>query len=228
MSKSFYNVVNPDTIIEEYGADALRMHEMFLGPLTQYKPWNTDGITGVFSFLKKIWTLFHSSNNSFHINQDEPTKDELIMLHKTIKKVQLDIEQFSFNTSISSFMILVNYLKKEKCYKQKILEPLLILLSPFAPFICEELWHKLKDTNTSISYSLFPKYKNSLLVTDNINYPIAINGKKKHNIMIDANLDKSQIEQIILNDKKIKTLIIDKKIQKIIIIPSKIINIVIK
>ena len=147
-----------------------------------------------YQFRKKLWKLFHDENG-VNISNEKPTKEEYKSLHKTIKKVQLDIENFSFNTSISSFMILVNYLKKEKCYKQKMLEPLLILLSPFAPFICEEIWHKLKDTNTSISYSIFPKYKESLLIADDINYPIAINGKKKMNIMIDANLEKDQIEQ---------------------------------
>jgi len=228
MSKSFYNVVTPDSIIEEYGADALRMHEMFLGPLTQHKPWNTDGISGVFSFLKKFWSLFHSENDEFFIDNEEESKEELIMLHKTIKKIQHDIENFSFNTSISSFMILVNYLKKENCYKQKILEPLVILLSPFAPFICEEIWQKLKSNSTSIAYSDFPKYDSSFLLDENINYPIAINGKKKASITVASNLNNDEVQEIALNDEKIRKILNDKKIRKIIVIPKKIINIVIK
>ena len=227
MSKSFYNVVAPDSIIQEYGADALRMHEMFLGPLTQHKPWNTDGISGVFSFLNKFWSLFHSTN-IFYINNEEPTKEELIILHKTIKKIQGDIENFSFNTSISSFMIIVNYLKKVHCYKQKILEPLLILLSPFAPFICEEIWQKLKNSDQSISYSNFPKYNSAFLIEESINYPIAINGKKKTNISVPPGLKREKIEKIALKEKKIQKIVSGKKIQKIIIIPNKIINIVIK
>ena len=226
MSKSFYNVVNPDSIIEEYGADSLRMHEMFLGPLTQHKPWNTDGISGVFSFLKKFWNLFHS-NGEFYVSATNPSREELVFLHKTIKKIQSDIESFSFNTSISSFMIMVNYLKKEKCYKQKILEPLLILLSPFAPFICEEIWCKLKNDNSSISYSQFPKYNNSFLVDESIDYPITINGKKKANISIPSDLKIEEIEKVALKEEKIKIILKDKKIKKIIIIPKKIINIVV-
>ena len=182
MSKSFFNVVTPDSVIDEFGADSLRMHEMFLGPLTQHKPWNTDGITGVASFLKKFWSLFHSRDNGeFYLENIKPTKDELIQLHKTIKKIRTDIESFSFNTSISSFMIFVNYLKKNKCYKKEILEPLVLMMSPFAPFICEEIWEKINKNDRTI-YNEFPQYDDSLLIDKNINYPIAINGKKKTNI----------------------------------------------
>ena len=228
MSKSFFNVVTPDSLIEEYGADALRMHEMFLGPLTQHKPWNTDGITGVASFLKKFWNLFHSGENGkFYLEDKQATKEELAHLHKTIKKIQTDIENFSFNTSISSFMIFVTYLKKNKCYKKEVLEPLIIMMSPFAPFICEEIWGKTNNTD-GIILNKFPQYNDSFLTVDKINYPVAINGKKRTNVIIDLNITEKEIEKIILSNNAIKKHLIGKNIVKMIIIPKKIINIVLK
>src|SRR5690606_23778682 len=173
MSKSKYNVVNPDQICEEYGADSLRLYEMFLGPLEQYKPWNTAGITGVHGFLKKLWRLYHQGENeSFYVTDTPPSEglgEALKTLHKTIKKVQEDIENFSFNTSVSTFMIAVNELTAQKCTSKEILEPLLILISPYAPHIAEELWEKLGHTK-SISTAPFPKFDEKYLVESSKNY----------------------------------------------------------
>ena len=224
MSKSFFNVVNPDKIIEQFGADSLRMYEMFLGPLTQYKPWNTDGITGVYSFIKKFWNLFHLDNN-FIVTEESATNEEQEILHQTIYKIKNDIESFSFNTCISAFMITTNKLKKLNCNKREILEPLVILLSPFAPFTCEELWNKFYP-NSYVLNSKFPEYNKNFLIKDEVNYPIAINGKRKINLIIPKNLSDSDIEKIILSNTKVSQLINNKKVKKIIIVKEKIINIV--
>src|SRR5690606_13325472 len=179
MSKSKYNVVNPDQICAQYGADSLRLYEMFLGPLEQYKPWNTAGITGVHGFLKKLWRLYHQGENeTFYVSDSPPSEglgEALKTLHKTIKKVQEDIEDFSFNTSVSTFMIAVNELTDQKCTSKAVLEQLLILLSPYAPHIAEELWEKLGHTE-SISTAPFPKFDEKYLVESSKNYPISFNG----------------------------------------------------
>ncbi len=224
MSKSFFNVVNPDKIIEQFGADSLRMYEMFLGPLTQYKPWNTDGITGVFSFIKRFWNLFHV-NQTFSISEEAASDEENEILHETIHKIQKDIESFSFNTCVSSFMISVNKLKKINCNKRDILEPLIILLSPFAPFICEELWDKL-NPGQSVFNADFPNYHDKYISKSDINYPIAINGKKRLNLIISDEVSKKDLEDLVLANKKVVQLTAGKMIEKIIIIPGKIINIV--
>ena len=224
MSKSFFNVVNPDQIIEQYGSDSLRMYEMFLGPLTQYKPWNTDGISGVYSFIKKFWNLFHQNNN-FTVSEAPLTKEEQEILHQTIYKIKTDIESFSFNTCISTFMITTNKLKKLNCNKRGILEPLIILLSPFAPFTCEELWHKFYPKN-SVLNSKFPDYNKTFLIKKEINYPIAINGKRKLNIIIPKESSNDHIEKMIISNDKILKLISGKSIKKVIIVREKIINIV--
>ena len=225
MSKSFYNVVNPDDIIEKYGADSLRLYEMFLGPLTQYKPWNTDGITGVYNFIKKFWNLFHK-DGKFYLTQEDPSKEEKEILHYAIHKIKNDIETFSFNTCVSTFMITVNKLKKAQCSKEKILKPLIILLSPFCPFVCEELWNKI-EPNSYVYNSTFPKYDIKLFIKNETNYPVAINGKRKLNMMIANNLNKDEIEKIIYSNDKIKQILTGCTVKKIIIIPEKIINIVI-
>ena len=177
MSKSKYNVVNPDNICEEYGADSLRLYEMFLGPLEQSKPWNTAGITGVHSFLKKLWRLYHSGpNGDLKLIDEEPSAEQLKTLHKTIKKVEEDIENFSFNTSVSTFMICVNELTSQKCCNKQILEPLAILVSPYAPHIAEELW-QLMGNKESIANAPFPIFESKYLVENSKKYPISFNGK---------------------------------------------------
>ncbi|MGY0406729.1 MAG: class I tRNA ligase family protein, partial [Polaribacter sp.] len=224
MSKSKYNVVNPDDIVEEYGADALRLFEMFLGPLEQTKPWKTSGISGVYSFLKKLWKLYVSENGVI-VSDEKATKNELKVLHKTIKKVQEDIENFSFNTSVSTFMIAVNELTALKCTKKEILEPLLILLAPYAPHISEELWSKLGNKG-SISTANFPKFEERYLVESSKNYPISFNGKMRFTLELPLDLSKEEIEEIVLTHKKTTAQLEGRTPKKVIIVPGKIINIV--
>ncbi|MDB2385036.1 class I tRNA ligase family protein [Polaribacter sp.] len=224
MSKSKYNVVNPDLICEEYGADALRLFEMFLGPLEQTKPWKTSGISGVYSFLKKLWKLFHDGEK-FKISDTTPTKEELKILHKTIKKVAEDIENFSFNTSVSTFMIAVNELTAQKCNKGEILEPLLILLSPYAPHITEELWSKLGHT-TSISTAPFPVFEPKHLVESAKNYPISFNGKMRFTLELPLDLSKEEIEKTVMAHEKTQAQLQGRTPKKVIVVPGKIVNIV--
>ncbi|WP_100610208.1 leucine--tRNA ligase [Confluentibacter lentus] len=224
MSKSKYNVVNPDQICEQYGADSLRLYEMFLGPLEQYKPWNTAGITGVHGFLKKLWRLYVDENGLL-VNDAEPTKDNLKTLHKTIKKAQEDIENFSFNTSVSTFMIAVNELTAQKCTSKDILEPLLILLSPYAPHIAEELWEKLGHTE-SISTAPFPKFDASHLVESSKNYPISFNGKMKFTMELPMDFNAQQIEEAVMAHEKTQEQLQGRTPKKVIIVPGKIVNIV--
>ena len=224
MSKSKYNVVNPDTICEEYGADALRLFEMFLGPLEQAKPWKTSGISGVYSFLKKLWKLYISEDGVI-VSEEKATKEELKVLHKTIKKVQEDIENFSFNTSVSTFMIAVNELTALKCNKKEILEPLLILLSPYAPHISEELWNKLGNKE-SISTAAFPIFDEKHLVESSKNYPISFNGKMRFTLELSLDLSKEEIEKAVLENEKTIAQLEGKTPKKVIIVPGKIVNIV--
>lgn len=226
MSKSKYNVVNPDAICEEYGADSLRLYEMFLGPLEQSKPWNTAGITGTHSFLKKLWRLYHSgADSSFFVSKDAPSKDALKTLHKTIKKVEEDIENFSFNTSVSTFMICVNELSSQKCTSREILEPLAILVSPYAPHIAEELWEKLGHSE-SISTASFPKFEASYLVESNKEYPISFNGKMRFKLELSLDLSKDEIEAVVMAHEKTKEQLQGRTPKKVIIVPGKIVNIV--
>ncbi len=225
MSKSKYNVVNPDDICEEYGADCLRLYEMFLGPLEQSKPWNTQGLSGVYGFLKKFYNLYFDGDD-FSVSEDEPSKEEYKVLHNLIKKFTYDIENFSFNTSVSQFMIAVNELQKLKCNKRAILEPLAILISPYAPHICEELWEKLGHKE-SIEFAAFPELKESYLVEDEIEYPVSFNGKMKFKLTLAADLDAKQIEEIALKDERVIKQLEGNSPKKIIIVPKKIINIVI-
>jgi len=226
MSKSMFNVVNPDTIIEQYGADTLRMYEMFLGPLEQSKPWDTKGIDGVYKFLRKLWRLFHDADNNLSVSDDEPTKDELKALHKTIKKVAEDIENFSFNTSISTFMICVNDLGKLNCNKRAILQDLTIILSPFAPHIAEELWHLLGN-NSSVVQANFPAVDESVLVENNFNYPVSFNGKMRFTLELPLTTPKDEIEKIVMSDERSQKWIEGKTPKKVIIVPGKIVNIVV-
>jgi leucyl-tRNA synthetase len=225
MSKSKYNVVTPDDICAEYGADTLRLYEMFLGPLEQAKPWNTAGISGVFGFLKKLWRLYFDENNGLIVNNDEPTKDNLKSLHKTIKKVAEDIESFSFNTSVSQFMICVNELSTQNCHSRAILEPLAILVSPYAPHIAEELWSQLGHKE-SISKVAFPVFDAKHLVETNKEYPVSFNGKMRFTIELPLDLTAAQIEEIIMKDERTQKQLDGRTPNKVIIVPGKIINLV--
>jgi len=226
MSKSKFNVVNPDDICMKYGADTLRMYEMFLGPLEQAKPWSTAGITGVHSFLKKMWRLFHSGiDDSFLITDKPASKDNLKTLHKTIKKVIEDIENFSFNTSVSTFMIAVNELSSQKCNSKEVLAPLLVLLSPYAPHISEELWSKLGNKE-SISKTSFPKFEEIFLIEDVKKYPISFNGKMRFTLELPLSLSKDEIESVIMSHEKTIYYLEGKAPKKVIIVPGKIVNIV--
>ena len=226
MSKSKYNVVSPDSICQEYGADSLRLYEMFLGPLEQSKPWNTAGITGVHSFLKKMWRLFHGgSDGAFLVTNAQPTADNLKTLHKTIKKVEEDIEHFSFNTSVSTFMIAVNELSAQKCNSREILEPLAILVSPYAPHIAEELWSKLGYT-TSIATAPFPKFEGKYLVESSKEYPISFNGKMRFKLELPADLSKEDIEAAVMAHDKTQEQLQGRTPKKVIVVPGKIVNIV--
>jgi len=227
MSKSKFNVVNPDDLIERYGADTLRMYEMFLGPLEQSKPWNTNGIEGVFKFLRKFWRLFHNEEWTFHVNDTVPTKAELKSLHKIIKKVQDDIERFSFNTSVSSFMIAVNELTDLKCKNRQILEDMVIILSPYAPHICEELWVLLGNEAGTLSYTAFPTFKPEYLVEDEFAYPVSINGKMKMNLNLSLTLAQPEVESILLADEQFQKFLDGKAPKKIIFVKGKIINVVV-
>jgi leucyl-tRNA synthetase len=224
MSKSKHNVVSPDDICNDYGADTLRLYEMFLGPLEQSKPWNTNGITGVHGFLKKLWRLFYNTG-SFAVTDAEPTKAELKALHKSIKKITEDIERFSFNTSVSNFMILVNELTDLKCNKRAILEPLLIILSPYAPHITEELWHQLGHKE-SIAFAPFPIFNEAYLVEDNFAYPISFNGKTRFNIELPLTLSQQEIEKIVMEAEQTHKYLEGKTPKKVIVVPKKIVNIV--
>ena len=222
MSKSMYNVVNPDDIVERYGADTLRLYEMFLGPIEQSKPWDTKGIDGVHRFLKKFWGLFFEGD-TFRISEEEATKEELKTLHKTIKKIGEDIEHFSFNTSVSAFMICLNELKG--CDKRSVLEPLVVLLAPFVPHIAEELWSRLGNT-TSVCDAPWPSYKEEYLKESSVRYPISFNGKVRFNLELPADMSREEIEKTVLADSQTQKQTEGKTIRKIIVVPGRIVNIV--
>ena len=224
MSKSKYNVVTPDDICAEYGADTLRLYEMFLGPLEQAKPWNTAGISGVFGFLKKLWRLYFDENGLI-VNNDEPSKDNLKSLHKTIKKVAEDIEGFSFNTSVSQFMICVNELSSQNCHSRAILEPLAVVISPYAPHIAEELWSLLGHQG-SIATVPFPVFDAQHLVESEKEYPVSFNGKMRFTIKLPLDLTKEQIEEIVMQDERTQKQLDGRTPNKVIIVPGKIINLV--
>jgi len=227
MSKSKFNVVNPDDLIERYGADTLRMYEMFLGPLEQSKPWNTNGIEGVFKFLRKFWRLFHNEAWEFTVSNAEPTKAELKSLHKIIRKVEEDVERFSFNTSVSSFMIAVNELTDLKCNNRAVLQDLVIVLSSYAPHICEELWVKLGNKPGTLSYVSYPKFNPAYLVEDEFAYPISINGKTKMNLNISLSLEPAAIEAFVLADADVQKYLAGDKPKKVIVVKGRIVNMVV-
>ena len=226
MSKSKFNVVNPDILIEKYGADTLRMYEMFLGPIEHSKPWNTNGIEGVFKFVRKFWNLFHNDDDLFEVSEAQPSKEEFKILHQLIKKIEDDIEQFSLNTSISNFMIATNELVQLKCNKRQILEPISILIAPYAPHLSEEIWKKL-DGKHSIFNATFPLFNASYLIEDSFEYPISVNGKMRVKLSFPLNTPAIEIEQAVLNHTIIKKWLDGKPPKKVIIVPKKIVNVVI-
>jgi leucyl-tRNA synthetase len=225
MSKSKYNVVNPDAICDQYGADTLRMYEMFLGPIEQAKPWSTAGISGVSNFLNKFWRLFHNGED-FSVTNAQPPKDALKTLHKTIAKVTQDIEQFSLNTSVSAFMIATNELTNQKCNHREILEPLTVLLAPFAPHICEELWSLLGHRESVITAS-YPVANPDYLQQDTKAYPISFNGKMRFTLELSTSLSKDEIETAVMQDERTQTYLDGKTPKKVIVVPNKIVNIVV-
>ncbi|MEK6480700.1 class I tRNA ligase family protein [Catalinimonas sp. 4WD22] len=226
MSKRLLNVVNPDEVVEQYGADTLRMYEMFLGPLEQSKPWNTNGIDGVFKFLRKLWRLFYDDANNLLVNEEKATEAELKILHKTIKKVQDDIEALSFNTSVSSFMICVNELTSLKCHKREVLEKLVLIISPFAPHIAEELWNSLGH-ETSVINESFPQFEEKYLIEASHEYPISVNGKVRAKMQFALDMPKEDIEKEVLAAEQIQKWTQGKPPKRVIIVPKKIVNIVV-
>ena len=227
MSKSMFNVVNPDMIVEKYGADTLRLYEMFLGPVEQSKPWDTNGIDGCHRFLKKLWALFYSRDDQFLPNDEEATPEQLKSVHKLIKKVSHDIETFSYNTSISAFMICVGELGQLKCRNRELLKDLVVLIAPFAPHIAEELWHALGE-QTSVCDAQWPKFDENYLVESSIQLTVSFNGKARFQMQFAADADNKTIEEAVLADEKSAKYIGDKKVVKVIIVPKKIVNVVIK
>ncbi|POY35010.1 leucine--tRNA ligase [Solitalea longa] len=227
MSKSKYNVVSPDDIIEQYGADTLRMYEMFLGPLEQSKPWNTNGISGVYNFLRKFWNLFLDEKGEVSVTNEEPSKAELKALHKIIQKVEEDVTRFSFNTSVSSYMICVNELTALKCNKRAILEPLVITICPYAPHIAEELWSILNPGKGSVIDAVYPEFKPEHLVEDAFDYPISINGKVKTKLNVSLALEPADVEKLVLESSDVKKYLDGKTPKKVIVVKGRIVNMVI-
>jgi leucyl-tRNA synthetase len=236
MSKSKFNVVNPDDIIAKYGADTLRLYEMFLGPLEQSKPWDTNGIEGTFRFLKKFWNLFHTegtgvrepqgTESTLTVADEAPTKAELKVLHATLRKVTEDIGHMSFNTSVAQFMIAVNELSALKCRKRAILEPLTIALAPFAPHIAEELWSALGHPE-SISAAPWPQWEQQYVEEDSFNYPISFNGKTRLQLEFPLTLGKAEVEAAVLADPEVQARLEGKMPKKVIVVPKRIVNIVV-
>ena len=230
MSKRWFNVVNPDEMIDKYGADCLRLYEMFLGPLELAKPWNTNGITGTSNFIRKLWKLYHKQSSDhgleFFVSDVKPSKEELKTLHKTIKKVADDVEKFSFNTSVSTFMICVNELTDLKCNKRQILEPLAIIISPYAPHIAEELW-QLLGLNNSITNSAFPKFKEEYLIESEFSYPVSVNGKTKINLQFPLDFSKEDVEREVLKADEVLKILKGQTPKKVIVVHGRIVNIVV-
>ena len=225
MSKSKYNVVNPDDIIEEYGADTLRLYEMFLGPLEQSKPWSTQGINGVHNFLRRLWRMYSIVDGKCQLSDEVPSAAEWKVLHKTIKKVEEDVERFSFNTTISAFMICLNELSDLKCNKRAILEPLVVLLSPYAPHFAEELWSMLGHTE-SVTFAKFPEWKEEYLVESEFEYPVSINGKVKFKINLSLQLTKEEVEKNVLSSEEMGKFMQGAP-KKVIVVPGRIVNVVV-
>jgi leucyl-tRNA synthetase len=236
MSKSKFNTVNPNDIVDKYGADTFRMYEMFLGPVEMSKPWDTKGIEGVHRFLKKFWRLFFKETNSpsvgggegeaFIVNDEPATNEELKILHKTIKKVEEDTERFSFNTAISAFMIATNELTDLKCHKRTILEPLLILLAPYAPHISEELWHLSGNKETIVTAS-YPLFEEKWVKESSKAYPVAINGKTRTELTISLEATQQQVEELVLANEVVRKWLEGKPPKKVIYVKNKMVNVVV-
>ena len=226
MSKSLYNVQNPDSLIEKYGADTLRLYEMFLGPIEQSKPWDTNGIEGVFRFIRKFWNLFHNEQNEFELSNEKASPEELKVLHRTIGKIESDIERFSFNTGVSAFMICVNDLASLKCNKREILEPLTVLISPYAPHIAEELW-SLLGHNDSVTDANYPKFNEEFVKENNFKYPVSFNGKMRFMIELPIDMGKDEVEKAVLVAEDSQKWLEGKTIRKVIVVPKRIVNIVV-
>ncbi|MGI8581754.1 MAG: class I tRNA ligase family protein, partial [Chitinophagaceae bacterium] len=234
MSKSKYNTVNPDVLIDKYGADTFRMYEMFLGPVEASKPWDTKGIEGVHRFLKKLWRLFYDDVKGKVWTEENPADSELKVLHKTIKKIEEDTERFSYNTAVSAFMVCVNELHDLKCHKKEILEMLLILLTPYAPHVSEELWHHLNSLSfgegggevNSILDASFPTFDPKYLIESSKEYPISINGKMRTVININLDATEDDVKKIVLENEVMKKWIEDKPIKKLIFVKNKMVNVV--
>ncbi|MEM6297904.1 MAG: leucine--tRNA ligase, partial [Bacteroidota bacterium] len=231
MSKRWYNVVNPDDFVAEYSADTLRLYEMFLGPLESSKPWDTSGTDGVYRFLKKLWRLFTDKEGNFAISDDAPTKAELKTLHQTIKKVEEDIERGSYNTCVSAFMVCVNELSSQKCNKRQVLEPLVVLMSPFTPHLSEELWHRLDESRTTAGKTVFdetfPTFDEKHLKEDSIEYPISVNGKVRAKLSFPVDATKDEVEAAVLADERIQKWTEGKPPKKFIFVPKRIVNVVV-
>lgn len=226
MSKSMFNVVNPDDIVERYGADTLRLYEMFLGPLEQSKPWDTNGIDGVNRFIKKLWGLFFKGDDCL-VNDEKPTAEALKAIHKLIKKVTGDIESFSFNTSVAAFMICVNELNAANCHSREVLEQLLIVLAPFAPHVAEELWHSALSHDTTINDARWPEWNEEYLKENSVNYAVSFNGKARFNIQVPADMPRDEVEKLALGHESSAKWLDGKTVRKIIVVPGKIVNIVV-
>ncbi|MDX1349759.1 MAG: class I tRNA ligase family protein [Putridiphycobacter sp.] len=227
MSKSKYNVQTPDELVEKFGADTLRCYEMFLGPLEQAKPWDTKGINGVHNFLRKFWRLFHNDANEFSVSEGEADKKALKTLHKTIKKIEDDLNRFSFNTGVSNFMIAVNELTDQKCNNKAVLSDLVVLISPYAPHICEELWVKLGNEAGSLSYAEFPTFNPDFLVEANYAYPVSFNGKMRFKLELPTNMPKDEVEKAVLEAEQSQKWLDGKTPKKLIVVPGKIVNVVV-
>jgi leucyl-tRNA synthetase len=229
MSKSKFNVVNPDDMIENYGADVFRMYEMFLGPIEQHKPWDTSGIDGVNRFVGKFWRLFHTTegeNETWSVSDEAATPEELKVLHTVIKKLNSDMEQLSYNTSISAMMVAVNELGKMKCSKKAILEPLAQLIAPFAPFMAEELWSKLGNENSVMDIA-YPEHDEKFLVENDFEYPVSINGKMRAKVKLPIDMPKEQVEKEVLALESVQRWIGEAGPKKVIVVPKRIVNVVV-
>jgi leucyl-tRNA synthetase len=213
-------------LVEKFGADTLRMYEMFLGPLEQSKPWDTKGISGVHNFLRKLWRLFHDADGQLSVSDDEASKENLKTLHKTIKKIEDDLERFSFNTGVSNFMICVNELTDQKCNKREILEQLTVLIAPYAPHIAEELWMKLGHPAGTVSQAVFPVFNPEFLVEASHSYPVSFNGKVRFKLDLPTTMSREEIEKIVVTDAQTVKWLEGTSPKKVIVVPGKIVNIV--
>ena len=227
MSKSMYNVVNPDYVVDKYGADTLRLYEMFLGPISQSKPWDSNGIDGCFRFLRRLWNLFFDADGSLAVTDEEPTRENLKTLHKLIKKVSEDIEEFSYNTSVPAFMVAVGELAQQKCRSARVLEPLVVLLSPFAPHVCEELWHLMGHT-TTVCDATWPQWDEAYLKEDTVTMPVSFNGKTRFTIDVPADATKEAVEQAALGAEQAARYLEGMQVVKVIVVPGRIVNVVLK